>query len=148
MGLNELVINFRNAIESAKANGESGYYFSKFPSGQCGTTSDMLAQYLIDNGYGEITYINGTYYGDTPFDTQAHTWLKVNGLVIDITADQFKHHENPLKCDIPVYIGPMTVYYQQFKILPGGAHKHFGLDKSWTNYYDLKKCYEIIIRYL
>lgn len=51
----------------------------------------MLAQYLIDNEYGEITYIDGTYYGDTPFDSQAHTWLEVNGLVIDITADQFKH---------------------------------------------------------
>lgn len=148
MTLEELVFTFRHAIDTAISNGENGYYFRKFPTGQCGTTSDMLAQYLIDNGYRQIIYVNGTYYGNTPFECQSHTWIEVNGLVIDITGDQFKYHNKPLKYNIPVYVGPMTVYYQQFEIPPGGTHEHFGLDSSWFNYYDLIKYYEMIMRYL
>ena len=48
MNLEKLVYNFRDAIETAIENGESGIFFRKFPTGQCGHTSDMLAQYLID----------------------------------------------------------------------------------------------------
>lgn len=148
MTLEELVFKFRHAIESAKESEADGYYFCKFPTGQCGTTSDMLAQYLIDNGYNHITYVNGTFYGNTPFDNQSHTWLEVNGLVIDIAGDQFKYHDQPLKYDIPVYVGPMNTYYRQFEITPGGAHEHLGLEKSWSNYYDLKNWYEAIKRYM
>lgn len=43
MNLNELVYNFRNAIERAKDNNEPGEFFRKFPNGQCGNASDMLA---------------------------------------------------------------------------------------------------------
>lgn len=62
--LETLVFNFRKAIETAKDNDELGEFFRKFPVGQCGNTSDILAQYLIDNEIGPITYVNGTYYGD------------------------------------------------------------------------------------
>lgn len=105
--LETLVFNFRKAIETAKANNEPGELFRKFPVGQCGNTSDILAQYLIDNGINSITYVNGTYYGDDYNDRRAHTWLVVNGLVIDITGDQFKNEAEPLKNDVPIYIGPM-----------------------------------------
>lgn len=108
----------------------------------------MLAQYLIDNGYSHITYFNGTFYGDTPFDNQSHTWLEVNGLVIDITYDQFKYHDKPLKNDVPVYIGSMNEYYQLFDVSDGSVHEHFGLEQEWFNYYDLKKWYETIMRYI
>ena len=54
--LENLVFNFRKAIEAAKANNEPGEFFRKFPVGQCGNTSDILAQYLIDNGFAPITY--------------------------------------------------------------------------------------------
>lgn len=148
MKLENLVVAFRRAIERAKANNEQGEFFRKFPVGQCGNTSDMLAQYLIDNGISPITYVNGTYYGDYGDDMQAHTWLVVNGMLIDITGDQFKYHEKPLKYDIPVYIGPKTEYYELFEITPGGSHEHFGLDDGWTNYRKLKEWYEIILRYL
>ena len=57
MELETLVHNFRKAIEAAQANYEPGEFFRKFPTGQCGHTSDMLAQYLIDNGIGPITYV-------------------------------------------------------------------------------------------
>ncbi|MCQ4863487.1 hypothetical protein [Pseudoflavonifractor phocaeensis] len=148
MALQKLVFGFRHAIEIAKANGEDGYFFRKFPTGQCGAASDMLAQYLIDHGYSHITYVNGTLYSNAPSESRCHTWLEVKGLVVDITGDQFKYDEKPLQYDIPVYIGPMTAYYQQFEVLPGGTYEHFGLDKSCSNYYDLKKWYKTIMYYL
>lgn len=148
MSLEILVYNFRKAIEAAKKNNEHGELFRKFPIRQCGHTSDILAQYLIDNGFSPVTYVNGTYYGDHFDDRQAHTWLLVNGLVIDITGDQFKHHEEPLKYNIPIYIGPMTEYYRLFEINPGGMHEHFGLECHWSNFHELKTWYEIILQYL
>jgi len=129
-GLETLVSNFRKAIEAAKANSEPGEFFRKFPVGQCGNTSDILAQYLIDNGIGPITCVNGTYYGDSYEDRWTHAWLVVNGLVIDITGDQFKYETEPLKNDVPIYIGPMTEYYQLFEIGPRGECEHFGLSSA------------------
>ena len=146
--LEELVINFRKAIESAKANGEPGELFRKFPVGQCGHVSDLLAQYLIDKGIRPITYVNGTYCGKCGSVIQAHTWLVVDGLVIDITGDQFKYHKMPLTNDVPIYIGPMTRYYQLFDTTHGSNHEHFGLDKQWFNYCELKAWYETILNYI
>lgn len=146
--LETFVYSFRKAIEDAKANNELGVFFREFPVGQCGNTSDMLAQYLIDNGIGPITYVNGTYYGDGWDDRWAHTWLVVNGLVIDITGDQFKYHKEPLSYDVPVYIGPMTDFYRLFEIGPGGECEHFGLEKQWSHYQKLKDWYETILEYL
>ena len=146
--LEELVVDFRKAIEAAKANGEPGELFSKFPVGQCGHASDLLAQYLIDNGIGPITYVNGTYYGKTGSDSQAHTWLVVDGLIIDITGDQFKYHEAPLTNDVTIYIGPVTRYYQLFDTTHGSNHEHFGLDQQWTNFHELKTWYKTILNYI
>ena len=102
MELETLVHNFRKAIEAAQTNYELGEFFRKFPTGQCGHSSDMLAQYLIDNGIGPITYVSGTYYGDDSEDRWCHAWLVVDGLVVDITGDQFRHHPAPLTFNIPV----------------------------------------------
>lgn len=146
--LETLVFNFRKAIETAKDNDEPGEFFRKFPMGQCGNTSDILAQYLIDNEIGPITYVNGTYYGDDLEDRWAHTWLVVNGLVIDITGDQFKYHKRPLAYDIPVYIGPMTDFYRLFEVSPGGRCEHYGLEKQWIHYRELKSWHDVILKYL
>lgn len=78
--LEELVIIFRKAIEAAKANGDPGELFRKYPIGQCGHVSDLLAQYLIDKGIRPVTYVNGTYYGKNGDVMQAHTWLVVDDL--------------------------------------------------------------------
>ena len=143
-----LAFNFRKAIEAAKDNGEPGDFFRNFPVGQCGNTSDLLAQYLIDNGIGPITYVNGTYYGEDWDDKWAHTWLVVNGLVIDITGDQFKYHKEPLAYDVPAYIGPMTDFYRLFEIGPTGKCEHLGLEEHWSHYHKLKRWYEVILKYL
>lgn len=151
MDLEELVRNFRNAIERAQDNSEPGEFFRKFPTGQCGNTSDLLAQYLIDNKIRNIEFVSGTYYSDNPEDPdnkQSHAWLLVNGLIIDITCDQFKTHNTPLKCNKSIYIGPMSNYYRQFDTHHLKNYQHYGLDKEWPHYNQLCSIYETIKRYL
>jgi len=148
MSLERLVYDFRKAIEAAKKNNEPGELFRNFPIRQCGHTSDILAQYLIDNGFRSVKYVNGTYYGDDIDNKQSHTWLLVGDLVIDITGDQFRYCKEPLKNDIPVYIGPVTDYYRLFEVRPGDICKHIGLSRTWAHYHKLKTWYEIILQYL
>lgn len=148
MKIEPLIYNFRKAIESAKANHEPGEFFRKFPTGQCGHTSDILAQYLIDNGISPVMYVCGTYYGDDWDDRYSHAWLVVEKAIIDITGDQFKHHKKPLSFDLPVYIGPMSDFHQLFEVDPGGMCEHHGLEHQWINYHELKNWYETILRYL
>lgn len=148
MTIEPLIYNFRCAIEAAKANNEPGELFRKFPTGQCGHTSDILAQYLIDNGISSIMYVCGTYYGDDWDDRYSHAWLVVEGAVIDITGDQFKNHKKPLSFDLPVYIGPMSDFHRLFEVDPGGMCEHHGLKHQWSNYHELRDWYETILRYL
>ena len=145
--LEKLVFAFRKAIERAQKNDEPGEFFRKFPTGQCGHTSDLLAQFLIDNGGSQVRYVYGTYYGRND-KMQSHAWLSVGDMIIDITADQFRYHEAPLTNDIPVYIGPMNEYYKLFDMTFGDNHEHMGLERQWTNYRELIRCYDTIIRYI
>ena len=83
MEIKKLTTDFRNAIESMDTHefGESEW-FSHFPRGCCGDTSDLLSKYLMSNGI-KAFYVSGTDRGQT------HAWLEYNDYIIDITADQF-----------------------------------------------------------
>ncbi|MBL0385622.1 hypothetical protein JJB07_03070 [Tumebacillus sp. ITR2] len=56
---------------------------SRFPRGACGDTSDLLAMYLVDNGFSNVSYVCGMD------GSQSHAWLEFDGWLVDITADQF-----------------------------------------------------------
>jgi hypothetical protein len=146
--MTELVKQFRFAIEKAKQSGERQEFFVKFPRGQCGNASDMLAQFLIDNGIDEIYYEFGVYCCKGPYNSQSHAWLKMDDLLIDITADQFKDFPPPLTNDTPIYIGPHIPYYDSFNTDKSTIHKHYGLDISWNNYSELVNNYKTILKYM
>ena len=59
-------------------------WFYHFPAGQCLVTSETLAIWLPRNGPDDIfEIVSGWYNG------KSHAWIEHNGLIIDITADQF-----------------------------------------------------------
>jgi hypothetical protein len=60
---------------------------SRFPAGCCGIVSEVLAE-AIRRQFGiSGVYVCGTRYDDGRHNS--HAWLEVDGLIIDITADQF-----------------------------------------------------------
>lgn len=69
---------------------ESGDYarpgLRSFPRGACGDASRLLGLYLEALGLGKWTYVQGEAGGEM-FAT--HAWLEQDGLIVDITADQF-----------------------------------------------------------
>lgn len=111
------------------------------------TLTIRICQYLILL----VTFNIATYHADDPNDPdnlQSHTWLLVRGLIVDITCDQFKTHNTPLKCNKPIYIGPASDYYRQFDTGNFKNYLHHGLDKNWPHYNQLRLTYETIKSYL
>ncbi len=97
-----LATQFRTAIENTP---DLPVPFDTFPKGCCGDTSDLLAQWLWDNGY-ESRY----YCGRRAPDQRTHAWLEVDDLVVDITGDQFSDFSET------IYVGPLTPFHIAFHI--------------------------------
>lgn len=74
---------FRAAIEECKYNIGIDW-FKHFPLGCCQDTSLILAKYLHAKGFG-ISYVVSGWRG-----RKSHAWLELDGVIIDITADQFE----------------------------------------------------------
>ena len=115
--LRRLSTQFRKAIDTAKNAREfTCAPLSNFPRACCGEVSDLLAQYLLENGIKSI-YIAGTYHGEGVDDLQSHAWLEVDGrITIDITGDQFSRNKTFLYFDKPVWCGSRTDFHKLFEI--------------------------------
>ena len=57
-----------------------------FPNGACGDASYILAKYLEENRCGQFDYVAGKRWPKF----YSHAWLEQNGVIVDITADQFE----------------------------------------------------------
>lgn len=80
---------FRDALENCKSK-LTHISFENFPRGSCGDTSVLLGTYLSEKGLGDFNYISG---GKKIGKWSSHAWLEQNGLIIDITADQFEDQD-------------------------------------------------------
>lgn len=79
----ELAVAFRSAVETMVQTGNVLMHIQGFPRGCCGIISELMGDYLNTLGIGEFFYVCGMKEG------ALHAWLKVDGLIIDITGDQF-----------------------------------------------------------
>lgn len=76
---------FRHALETmARADVPS---LVTFPRGACGDASPLLGQYLTDLGFGDWNYVSGRR--PLGHGVETHGWIEQEGLIVDITADQF-----------------------------------------------------------
>lgn len=55
-----------------------------FPHAACGNASVLLGEWLIRKGIKGVEYVSGS-----SDEIKSHAWLECDGLIIDITADQF-----------------------------------------------------------
>lgn len=95
----------RTAIEAARDAGEAeGTEMAAFPRGQCDFTSEFLASYLTELGFGESELVAGERQG-----LEHHAWLERGGIILDITADQFVGEGRP-----PVIVTTDRGWHAQF----------------------------------
>lgn len=99
----EYARRFRTAIENTPKKDLSIGFFI-FPKAACSDTSTLLGIALREANLGEFQFINGRS------ETHSHAWLELNGIVVDITADQFD-------AKLPsVYVGELNEWYAQWSI--------------------------------
>ena len=133
---------FRTAIKEAVQTGEIRE-MATFPYGCCSYASDLLQRYLHEQGIF-TWYISGKHgYG---WEAESHAWLETeNGIVIDITGDQYTFKR--LKFIEPVYVGTRN----------DGFHDRFRLDEpvaysgevdSFGSNRKSNKRYEAILRHI
>ena len=123
--LEKLVQQFRNRLENYNDWEDDKACFA----GTCSSVSEELTQFLISNGVLDAERINGFYldasddyepnmdywdqediwkynedieYGDIP--PANHWWVQAQGMIIDVTADQFHPNE---ESDYRVVIVPI-----------------------------------------
>ena len=77
--------------------------FENFPVRSGVGASILLAQYLIDLGYGMPTYVRGELYGPIPW---AHAWIELDGIILDITFDGLFN-------DVPQVIVTEDLYWHE-----------------------------------
>jgi hypothetical protein len=96
-----LASQFRVAIECALST--LSIEFDGFPNGSCGEASMLLRTFLKEQGLGTFQYVSGKREGRT------HAWLELNGLIVDITADQFSD------CEEPVVVTSLSPFHESFQ---------------------------------
>lgn len=95
----------RRAIETSDPK---ALPWPSFPRGACGDTSLVLGQVLHDAGISGFDYICGNKYKDDG-SCSSHAWLRRDGWIVDITADQFSD------VDVPVIVTRNSGWHDQWE---------------------------------
>lgn len=101
----EFATRFRKAMERTDLE-NMAIGFRMFPRGACSDTSLLLGTALKDHGLGAFRYVCASKSEGGTFES--HAWLRADGLIVDITADQFNDGMPP------VFVGKDTGWYGQW----------------------------------
>ena len=153
--IKRLVQSFREGIERAIKSGSISSKTTKstmpcFPKGCCEVASDLLAQYLLENGIHTKSF-HGEYIYEDLMDRFPHTWLETDeGVIIDITADQFIGKYVFRKYNFsPCYVGLDREFYSLFN--EDYREEMFqGLELCDGNFYreNVDPLYDIILKHI
>ncbi len=112
--------HFRRCLE--ELHPRLGVVFKRFPNAACGDSSNLLGEWLTEQGISGLEYVCGELHG--------HAWLELDGLIIDITLDQFEGHTEK------VYVSEDRSFHSEFD--ERSRRPHY-LDDSIKSYYQLCK---------
>ena len=93
---------FREQLEKQHAQGRLPAHLEGFPRGCCGVVSELLGDYLNTQLGLQTEYVCGEKDGGS------HAWLELDGIVIDITGDQFDGRP-------PVYVAAKDAWYTSWE---------------------------------
>lgn len=80
---------FRAALDRVDPNIWTAVTIKHFPRGACGHAAELLGRYLRDELGVTAEYVLRDFYNDDGSWRGGHAWLEYDGLIIDITGDQF-----------------------------------------------------------
>jgi hypothetical protein len=97
----EIAVAFLKAIQtsdlSASAIGEEAYLRMKdFPRGACSEMTEMMGIFLRERYNLDPIVLVSAQIEEGERWSGTHRWLEYDGLIIDITADQFFDHNEPV----------------------------------------------------
>jgi hypothetical protein len=110
--LTTLATRFRAAIQAtdpAEVDAEVRFIVASFPRGVCGAVCFLLGHYLRENGFPGAEYVNGIRRSDG----ESHAWIETDGIIVDITGDQFA------EIDEGVIVTRDFAWHRQFSDRPG-----------------------------
>ena len=149
--LYRIAADFRRGIDQAQNADEfvDDIWFRQYPRACCGDTSLLLGHYLLSKGI-RTYYVCGNYRQGDFDDYQSHAWLITeDGIIIDITGDQFKYKAHFFYYDIPVYVGENDDFHDLFDVEPRDVRISVPLDQiSCLDENRLPSLYKTIIKYM
>jgi hypothetical protein len=128
-----LATAFRNAIEDCD-RASLGVGFAHFPEGSCDDTALLLGAFLIENHEAPFTDVYGEWGAAESFGT--HAWIERNGLIVDITADQFDD------IDERVIVTTVSAWHDARRAYARGRADYRLCPRAWAN---LARSYAIIL---
>lgn|GEM_PF-5901589 len=107
--IRDIAEKFVDAVEEAKSEFSIKDRMHRFPKGCCDDATDLFA-YFLSERYGIIsTRIDGSYYSDDPEENDWHTWLEVEGNVVDLTAYQYNEYSG-------IYVGRYDEFHKRYEM--------------------------------
>lgn len=136
--IRKIAFDVRNAMESVLANDEihsSHKPYNNFPSGCCGAMSKILTSHFEKLGFENVGYMSGRHV----VDGRGHAWIIIEGICVDITADQFEDSNYP-----PVMVLRENQYELKYIFKNDHPARRIGIESDS----ELKTIYELITNYL
>ena len=157
MNHNQLLLKatqFREAIEAARDAGEFKQQkpyqrepMVNFPCDCCDDTVDLFIHYLYHTLGIDSIKVNGCYYSKKLKCTCYHTWQVFEDWVVDLTGDQFDNDSDVKIKTIPVYVGLMDDFHNQFENLQ--LEHSCGIECLGSGSHErMYRLYDAIIRHL
>ncbi len=153
MTLDYLAHRFRRGIEIVHQQELlCTFPFSNFPNACCGDVPELLAQYMIDNGvdrFAKLETVYGTYRFDNFDGIYGHQWLEVDGIIVDICADQKQFKQSnifPQDAVIACFVGTKSDFHSLFEDDPVQRRSFNGLIGLGKDAYErMKPIYDTIV---
>lgn len=125
-----LANDFRLAADKASDWGAFGsqYPFSNFPKDCCDDMCDLFGQLLLEKEVA-VFKIYGMYRYDNWEHQYSHVWIQLeDGIVVDLTGDQYKNNSIMLNYDTPCHVGEENDLYRLFSKDERRIEPYYGIN--------------------
>jgi len=85
----EAATRFKTALDAIDLIHWDRLHIGNYPRGACGHCAELLARYLTEQFGITPEYVCRDFHDDAGDWLTGHAWLEWNGLLIDISGDQF-----------------------------------------------------------